>query len=85
MADQLFRSATSIGANFAEAQCAISRNDFIAKVYISLKECNESLFWLKLLYRTQYLTKTQYESIYSDCEEMKKLLTSITKTTRNNS
>lgn len=85
IADQLFRSATSIGANFAEAQCAISRNDFIAKVYISLKECNESLFWLKLLYRTQYLTKTQYESIYSDCEEMKKLLTSITKTTRNNS
>ena len=48
IADQLFRSATSIGANFAEAQCAISRNDFIAKVYISLKECNESLFWLKL-------------------------------------
>ncbi len=56
IADQMFRSGTSIGANVAEAQCAISKNDFVAKLYISLKEANETLYWLKLLHRTQYIT-----------------------------
>ena len=84
IADQLYRSGTSIGANYSEAQCAISRNDFLAKVYISLKECNESLFWLQLLHRTNKINKEQFESIYSDCEELKRMLTSITKTTRSN-
>ena len=83
IADQLYRSGTSIGANYSEAQCAISRSDFLAKVYISLKECNESLYWLQLLKRTNKLTKSQFESIYADCEELKRLLTSITRTTRN--
>ena len=82
IADQLYRSGTSIGANYSEAQCAISRNDFLAKVYISLKECNESLFWLQLLRRTNKINEEQFESIYSDCEELKRMLTSITKTTR---
>ena len=84
MADQLFRSGTSIGANISEAQCAISKNDFIAKVYISLKECNETMYWLQLLYRTKLLVKAQFDSIYADCVELKKLLTSITKTSRAN-
>ncbi len=83
IADQLYRSGTSIGANYSEAQCAISRNDFLAKVYISLKECNESLYWLQLLKRTGKLTNSQFESVYADCEELKRLLTSITKKTRN--
>jgi len=85
IADQLFRSGTSVGANMSEAQCAISRNDFVAKVYISLKECNETLYWLTLLQRTQKITKLQYDSIYSDCVELKKLLVSITKSARENS
>ncbi len=75
----MFRSGTSIGANIAEAQCAISKNDFIAKLYISLKESNETLYWLRLLEKTQYITPKQYESIYKDCEELKRLLVSITK------
>ena len=79
IADQMFRSGTSIGANIAEAQCAISKNDFIAKLYISLKESNETLYWLRLLEKTQYITPKQYESIYKDCEELKRLLVSITK------
>ena len=83
IADQLYRSGTSIGANYSEAQCAISRSDFLAKVYISLKECNESLYWLQLLSRTNKLNKQQFDSIYEDCEELKRLLTSITKSTRN--
>ena len=84
IANQLFRSGTSIGANYAEAQNAISRKDFIAKVYISLKECNETLYWLELLHKTHIITNQQYESIYFDCEELKKILVSITKTSREN-
>ena len=84
ISNQLFRSGTSIGANYAEAQNAISRKDFIAKVYISLKECNESLYWIELLHKTCFITQQQYESIYFDCEELKKILVSITKTSREN-
>lgn len=79
IADQMFRSGTSIGANIAEAQCAISKKDFIAKLYISLKESNETLYWLRLLQRTQYITNKQYESVYKDCEELKRMLVSIAK------
>ena len=82
--DQMFRSGTSIGANIAEAQCAITKNDFVAKTYISLKECNETLYWLRLLYRTQYITQRQFDSVYKDCEELKRILVTITKTTRQN-
>lgn len=77
---QLLRSGTSIGANLAEAECAISRKDFLAKVYISLKECSETEYWLELLYETDYLTKTEYESIFSDCDELRKMLSSTTRT-----
>ena len=79
IADQMFRSGTSIGANIAEAQCAINKKDFIAKLYISLKESNETLYWLRLLQRTQYITNKQYESVYKDCEELKRMLVSIKK------
>lgn len=85
LADQLFRSGTSIGANLAEAQCAQSKKDFIAKTYIALKECNESLYWLKLMRKTDILNDQQYNSINYDCVELKKLLVSITKKATNNS
>ena len=64
IADQLFRSGTSIGANYAEAQCAISKKDFRSKVYDALKESNESLFWLDLLKNTGVLEQRLYDSIY---------------------
>ena len=79
IADQMFRSGTSIGANVAEAQCAISKSDFIAKLYISLKEANETLYWLRLLQRTQFINNRQFESVNNDCEELKRMLVSITK------
>ena len=79
IADQLFRSGTSIGANYAEAQCAISKKDFRSKVYVALKESNESIFWLDLLKNTGVLEQRLYDSIYPDCEELKKLLVSIAK------
>ena len=84
IADQMFRSGTSIGANVAEAQCAVSRSDFISKMYISLKESNETLYWLRLLYRTRYITEKQFKSIYADGEELKRILMSATKKAREN-
>ena len=80
MSKQLLRCGTSIGANIAEAQRGQSKADFAAKMSIALKEANETEYWLKLLYRTQYLTKEQYESIYIDIQELLGLLVSICRT-----
>ena len=49
LSKQILRSGTSIGANLAEAECAISKKDFLSKIYIALKECSETLYWLELL------------------------------------
>lgn len=84
IANQLSRSGTSIGANVAEAQCAVSRNDFAFKLYISLKECNEALYWLDVLKRTDVLDEREYSSIYADGVEIKKILVSITKKLKTN-
>lgn len=80
MSKQLLRCGTSIGANLAEAECAISRKDFLSKVYIALKECAETKYWLEILYETEYLTESQYESISGDCEEIRRMLSATTKT-----
>ena len=80
LSKQLLRSGTSIGANLAEAECAISRKDFLSKVYVALKECMETEYWLELLHETDYLTEQEYQSINTDCEELRKMLSSTTKT-----
>lgn len=80
LSKQVLRSGTSIGANLAEAEAAMSRRDFLAKVYISFKECYETLYWLELLHETNYLNDDMFQSIYNDCEELRKMLSSITKT-----
>ena len=80
LSKQILRSGTSIGANLAEAETAISRRDFLAKLYIALKECAETLYWLDLLKETDYLTQEQYGSLYRDGEELRKTLSSSTKT-----
>ncbi|MDO4219202.1 MAG: four helix bundle protein [Synergistaceae bacterium] len=80
LSKQLLRSGTSIGANIAESETAISKKDFLAKLYIALKETNESLYWLDLLHDTEYLTKQEYDSLYFDCEELRKMLSSSTMT-----
>jgi four helix bundle protein len=84
LSKQLLRSGTSIGANLAEAECAISRKDFFAKVYIALKECAETKYWLELLRETDYLSASEFRSIYSDCEEMRRMLSATTKTMNDN-
>ncbi|MDD4279229.1 four helix bundle protein [Candidatus Sumerlaeota bacterium] len=80
LSKQILRSGTSIGANIAEAEYAISRNEFLSKVYIALKECSETLYWLELLHDTAYLTEEQYTSLLADGTELKKILIATTKT-----
>ena len=82
--DQIMRSGMSIGANYSEAECAISDNDFLAKLYISLKECNETLYWLRLLRQVRDLDENQFKSLFEDGEELKRMLVSIIKTKRKN-
>ena len=82
LSKQLLRSGTSIGANVAESECAFSRKDFLSKMYIAFKECNETKYWLELLYLSEYFTKEEYDSLNNDAEELYKLLSSITKTVK---
>ena len=76
LCNQLLRAGTSIGANNAEASSAISKADFKSKSYIALKEARESLYWIDLLHRNNYIDDKQYHSIYTDCEELVKILVS---------
>ncbi len=80
MSKQLLRCGTSIGANIAEAVYGSSRKDFTAKLYIALKECAETLYWLELLHECEYITTSMYTSLQADCEELRKILSSSTKT-----
>ena len=74
--NQLLRSGTSIGANIHEAQYAQGTKDFISKFEIALKECNESEYWLELLFETNSLTETDFKGFYSKCIELRRMLVS---------
>ena len=74
LCNQLLRAGTSIGANNAEACNAVSKQDFRSKSYIALKEARESLYWIELLKRNNYIDERQYQSIYEDCEELVRIL-----------
>lgn len=82
--DQILRSGTSIAANLAEATFGLTKRDFLHKVSIALKECNETNQWIDLLHRTGYISLVQYESIKADCDELCKIMTKIIITTRKN-
>jgi four helix bundle protein len=79
LSKQLLRSGTSIGANIAEANGAISKADFRAKMSIAYKECLESKYWLSLLKDTEYITEKAFQSIHKDADEIGKMLFSIIK------
>ena len=81
---QLLKSGTSIGANVKESIRGQSKPDFYAKLNIALKEASETEYWLELLYESEYITKEQFDSIYADCQEVIKILVSITKTQKLN-
>ena len=77
---QILRSGTSIGANIAEAVCGISGRDFLAKIYIALKEAEETLYWLDLLKDADFITEKMYKSLFRDCHDIAKMLNKTTKT-----
>ena len=80
MLKQIVRSGTSIGANVSESKFAQSEADFLTKMTISLKEANESKFWIKRLYAGGYLTEKEFDSIIKDNEEIISILVKITET-----
>ncbi|HNX07916.1 MAG TPA: four helix bundle protein [Bacteroidales bacterium] len=80
MSKQLLRSGTSIGANLAEQEFAISDADYLNKTSIALKEAAESSYWLDLLHETEYLTDSEYNNIITDCNELIKMLVVSVKT-----
>ncbi len=77
LSKQLLRSGTSIGANIEESIGGVSEKDFLNKLGISYKEARESIYWLKLLNKTDYLSDSEFESLYNDAEEICKILGKI--------
>ena len=82
LSNQLLRSGTSVGALIREAEHAESRKDFSHKLSISLKEANESIYWLELLYATEYINKKMFDSMLKDATELLKMLIASVKTTK---
>lgn len=79
---QLLRSGTAIGALIREAQNAESKADFIHKLAIAQKECDESIYWIELLLQTEYLSSAEYENINNDALEILKMIRSAIITTK---
>ena len=82
MSRQLLKSGTSIGANVREAEFAQSKPDFTSKMSISLKEANETDYWLDLLHATDFIDKDEFESFKPKSTEILKLLVSIVKSSK---
>ena len=79
LSKQILRCGTSIGANIYESEHAQTKADFISKLYISLKEANETKYWLELLYRAEYIENKQYESMGNDLGKIIGTLVNIIK------
>ncbi|MBR2984273.1 MAG: four helix bundle protein, partial [Clostridia bacterium] len=84
LTNQLLRSGTSIGANIREAQYAHGKADFIAKLQITLKETNETGYWLEFLCKTNYITESEYKEFDSACTSIRVMLISSINTPREN-
>ena len=80
LSKQVLKSGTSIGANVREAIRGQSKADFYSKMSIALKEASETEYWLELLHETGYIDDIPFESVYSDCNELNRLLIAITRT-----
>lgn len=83
--DQIQRSGTSIGANYSEACDAVSKADFVNKLSIAQKEANETIYWLKVLYGSEFISKECYEELLADVRELYKILAASIKSTKANS
>lgn len=82
LSKQLLRSGTAVGALVRESEHAQSRADFISKLSIALKEANEAEYWILLLYRTDNISKLEFESIVRDCREIVRMLIAIVRTSK---
>lgn len=80
--NQLIRSGTSIGANIHEAQYAHGKNDFVAKLEISLKECSETEYWLELLFETKKIDEITYNNLKQNAGSIRRLLIASCKTAK---
>ena len=80
--DQVQRSGTSIGANYCEACHAESKADFIHKMGVALKEANETMYWLRVLYGSNMIPQEQYEDLMADLDEMYRILSASVKTAK---
>ncbi|MEZ4776592.1 MAG: four helix bundle protein [Bacteroidia bacterium] len=84
LSKQLLRSATAIGALHREAEHGESKADFIHKMGIAQKECNETVYWLELLHATEYLTEMSFNELHKEASELLRLCTAIIKTAKQN-
>lgn len=84
LTNQLIRSGTGIGANIHEANYAQSRADFISKMQISLKECYETEYWLKLFVKTSIMSEEDFKVLKNDCGKIRKILISSSNTAKSN-
>ena len=82
LSKQVLRSGTAIGAMVREAEQAESNPDFIHKLAIAQKEANETEYWIELLHQSGYLGRQHYDQIFQDITEIRKLLTTIIKTSK---
>ena len=83
LSKQILRSGTSIGANIAESRGAQSDRDFLTKITIAYKEGRETEYWLELLKATGYLSEEEFQSIYTDCAEVCKIIAKAQITLKN--
>ena len=77
LSKQLLRSGTAVGALISEAEYAQSKSDFINKMSIGIKECNETLYWLRLLRKSNFIDEDQFDLLFKKCNELLRLLSSI--------
>ncbi|MGB4846040.1 MAG: four helix bundle protein [Ferruginibacter sp.] len=82
LSKQMLRSRTSIGANIHEAIASESKKDFVHKLGIAVKEVRETSYWLNLLKDSEYINGEQFKNLYSDCDELLRILNSIILTTK---
>ncbi len=85
LSKQILRSGTSIGANIEEALGGRTKKDFINIISIAYKETRETKYWLRLLHESNYIEEKLFDSIFNDCDELSKILSSIIITSKERS
>ena len=85
ISNQIGRSGTSIGANIREAKYAQGKKDFVSKLEIALKEANETGYWLELLFKTNYISESDFKDLNDLCTTIRVMLIASCKTAKENS